>query len=160
MRCAWLASLFLCLSLSVWASPPAPSLGNPTELPALSLQSMIKYSENLEERLILREAQAKAQVIYWQNTVDALTKENARDKQKSKESSELLEAARLELSKSLTAYAEIFRWHEALEKTFKDYREASEAEKAASEREKKRLKWIAALGIGTGAALGVWGLTR
>jgi len=108
-----------------------PAHGQTQEPP--SLPTIIGYVAILEQRLESRESQAKAQVTYWQNTVDALTQEIANDKTRSIELSEALTKAQSELSKSQTAYAEIVSLLASSDKALSDYKRTSESQIKALE---------------------------
>ncbi len=107
----------LVLSFCLLLATPAPA--QQSESP--SLPTIIGYVQTLEARLESREAQAKAQVIYWQNTVDALKRETGKDRQSSIESSKKLSKAQAELSKSQTAYKETVTLLALSDRALNDY---------------------------------------
>lgn len=118
----FLAPLLLALSFFLLS----PTLAHAQMSEPISLPTIIGYVKTLEQRLELREKQAKAQVIYWQNIVAALKQENENDNTCSIELLAKLEAAQAELSKSQTAYAATVNLLALSDQAFSDYKTTSE----------------------------------
>jgi len=146
--------LLLCLALSF--SGPLLAQGAP-------ISPAVPQSETYEAELSrLKVIFSRLSAISMQLDAKLASSEKALTKL-----SDELETLRLELDELRTKLGESLQESEALaemlEKSAISLDRALESFRAyriEAEAKIRCLKWIAALGVGTGAALGVWGLTR
>jgi len=146
--------LLLCLALSF--SGPLWAQGAPTS-PAVP-QSATYESELSRLKVIF----ARLSAISMQLDAKLANSEQALTKL-----SDELATLRLELEGLRTKLGESLQESEALAEmlersaiSLERALESFRAYRIEAEAKIRRLKWIAALGVGTGAAFGVWGLTR